>query len=129
MQCLRFTDSPSPRKLSLIPLQLHWVPLQSNLDTEYSVFSSMYESRSVLSDSLRPHALWPVRLLCPWDSPGKNTGVDCHFLLQGIFPTQGSNSGLPHCRQILYQLSHQGSRFSSTLEFSRPLLHGRGEAP
>ena len=40
---------------------------------------------------------------------GKSTGVDCHFLLQGIFPTQGSNPGLPHCRQILYQLSHQGS--------------------
>ena len=41
-------------------------------------------------------------------SPGKNTGVGCHALLQGIFPTQGSNSGLPHCRQILYYLSHQG---------------------
>ena len=43
------------------------------------------------------------------DSPGKNTGVGCHALLQGIFPTQGSNPGLPHCRRILYQLSHQGS--------------------
>ena len=43
------------------------------------------------------------------DSPGKNTGVGCHFLPQGIFPTQGSNPGLPHCRQILYQLSHKGS--------------------
>ena len=45
----------------------------------------------------------------PWDSPGKNTGVGCHFPLQGNFPTQGSNSGLPHCRLILYHLSHQGS--------------------
>ena len=45
----------------------------------------------------------------PWDSPGKNTGVGCHFLLQGIFPTQGSNPDLLHCRQILYHLSHQGS--------------------
>ena len=43
------------------------------------------------------------------DSPGKNTGVGCHALLQGIFPTQGSNPGLQHCRQILYHLSHQGS--------------------
>ena len=43
------------------------------------------------------------------DSPGKNTGVGCHALLQGIFPTQGSNPGLPHCRQILYHLSHQKS--------------------
>ena len=41
------------------------------------------------------------------DSPGKNTGVGCHALLHGIFPTQGSNPGLPHCRQILYHLSHQ----------------------
>ena len=43
------------------------------------------------------------------DSPGKNTGVGRHFLLQGIFPTQGSNPGLPHGRQILHRLSHQGS--------------------
>ena len=43
------------------------------------------------------------------DSPGKNTEVSCHALLQGIFPTQGSNQGLPNCRQILYHLSHQGS--------------------
>ena len=43
------------------------------------------------------------------DSPGKNTGVGCHALLQGIFPTQGSNLGLPHYRQILYCLSYQGS--------------------
>ena len=43
------------------------------------------------------------------DSPGKNTGVGCHALLQGLFPTQGSNPGLPHCRWILYRLSHQGS--------------------
>ena len=43
------------------------------------------------------------------DSPGKNTGVGCHALLQGIFPTQGWNPGLQHCRQILYHLSHQGS--------------------
>ena len=42
------------------------------------------------------------------ESSGKNTGVGCHALLQGIFPTQGWNSGLPHCRQILYHLNHQG---------------------
>ena len=45
----------------------------------------------------------------PWDSPGQNTGVGSHSLSQGIFPTQGSNPGLPHCRWILYQLSPQGS--------------------
>jgi len=43
------------------------------------------------------------------DSPGKNIGVGCHALLYGIFPTHGSNPALPHCRQILYHLSHQGS--------------------
>ena len=43
------------------------------------------------------------------DSPGKNTGVHCHVLLQGIFPTQGWNPGFPHCGRILYHLSHQGS--------------------
>ena len=58
-------------------------------------------SRSVVSDPQRPHGLQPTRLLHPWDSPGKNTGVGCHFLLQGIFPTQGSNPGLPHWRQTL----------------------------
>ena len=52
-------------------------------------------SRSVVSDSLRPHGQQSTRLLHPWDSPGKNTRVGCHFLLQGIFPTQGSDPGLP----------------------------------
>ena len=47
--------------------------------------------------------------LGPWDFPGKSTGVGCHFFLQRIFPTQGSNPGLLHCRQTLYHLSHQGS--------------------
>ena len=47
-----------------------------------------------LSDSSQPQGLGPARLLYPWDSPGKETGVGCHSLLQGIFPTQGSNQGL-----------------------------------
>ena len=51
---------------------------------------------SVVSDSLRPNELQPTRLFGPWESPGKNTGVGCHFLLQGIFPTQGSNLCLLH---------------------------------
>ena len=66
-------------------------------------------SCSVVSDSFRPSGLYPTRLLCSWNSSGKNTGVVCHALLQGIFPTQGLNPGLPHCRQIFYCLSHQGS--------------------
>ena len=55
-------------------------------------------SCSVVSNSLQPHGLQPARLLCPWDSPGKNTGVGCHSLLQGIFLTQG----LLHLRWIPY---------------------------
>ena len=54
--------------------------------------------------TLRPQGLWPAGLLCPWGSPGKNPGVDGHFLLQGNFPTQGLNLGPLHCKQILYHL-------------------------
>ena len=50
----------------------------------------------------------PARLLHPWDFPGKITGVGCHFLHQGIVPTQGSNPGLLYCRQTFYHLSHNG---------------------
>ena len=57
----------------------------------------------------------PVDLYSPWDSPGQNTGVSSLSLLQGIFPTQGSNPGILHCRRILYQLSHQGSQSENRL--------------
>ena len=61
-------------------------------------------SRSVMSDSLQLHGPYSS-----WNSLGQNTGVGSVSLLQGIFPTQESNPGLPHCRLILYQLSHKGS--------------------
>ena len=51
---------------------------------------------SVMSDSLQPHGLWLPRLLCPWNFPGKSTGVSCHFLLQRIFPTQEFSPRLLH---------------------------------
>ena len=57
-----------------------------------------------MSDSLRPHGLYSQ-----WNSPGQNNGVGSLPLLQGIFPTQGTNPGLPHCRQIIYQLSQDCS--------------------
>ena len=72
---------------------------------------------SVVYTSLRPHGLKLTRLLCLWNSSGKNTGVGCHFLFQGIFLTQGSNLGLPHCRQILYCLNHQRSPIILGLQF------------
>ena len=79
------------------------------LELKICVCVCMCVSHSVMSDSFRPHELQLARLICPQNSPGKNTGIGCHSLLQGIVPTQGLNLGLPHCRQILYHLSHQGS--------------------
>ena len=74
-------------------------------------FLSYVEERKVVvvkvaqsCPTLRPH-----RLYSPWNSPGQNPGVGSLSLLRGIFPRQGSNPGLPHCRRILYQLSHKGS--------------------
>ena len=71
---------------------------------------------------------WTVahRVLCPWNSPGKNTGVGCHSLLQGLFPAQGSNPGLLYCRQIFYHLSHWGSHWGSS-EYNATLTLLLGE--
>jgi len=68
------------------------------------------ESRSVMSDSLWPHGLYSPR-----NSPGQNIGVGSLSLLKGIFPTQGLNPGLLHCRWILYQLIYQGSPTSRSI--------------
>ena len=67
-----------------------------------------------------PHGLQPTRFLCLGNSPGKNTGVGCYCLLQRIFPTQGSSSGLLHCRQILYGLSHHRSATNRTAKVGAP---------
>ena len=66
-------------------------------------------NHSVMSDSCNPIDCSPPGFSVHGDSPGKNAGGGCSFLLQGIFPTQGLNPGLPHCRRILYCLSHQWS--------------------
>ena len=82
-------------------------PSSTENDKNYSLWLLSYkwsESFSVVSDSL-----WPHRLYSPWSFPSQNTGVGSHSLLQGIFSIQGSNLGLLHCRQILYQQTHQGS--------------------
>ena len=63
---------------------------------------------------LRPRGLWPARLLCPWDSPGKNPGMGCHFPCKGIFPTQGMNLSLSH-------LPASASRFLTTVPPGKPL--------
>ena len=70
-----------------------------------------------------------TKLLRPWDFQGKSTGVGCHFLLQGIFPTQGSNPGLSHCGQMLYRLRHQGSPGQFTLLLCQPTPAARLNGP
>ena len=83
---------------------------------------------------LRPQIWWKWKSLShiwlfatPWNSPGQNTGVGSLSVLQGIFPTQGSNPDLPHCRWILYQLSHQGS--PRILEWVAYLFSSRSSWP
>ena len=66
---------------------------------------------SVMSDSLWPHGLQPATLLCPWDSPGKNPGIVCHFLLQTIFPTQGSNIASPALQVDFFTTDPLGKSF------------------
>ena len=89
-------------------------------------------SRSVVPNSLWPHGLQPARLLCSWNSPGKNTGVGCHFLLQGIFLTQGLNPCLLHCRHILYHLSHQenhGNERNEPKSLNGPIFYPVPKSP
>ena len=109
-----FSDSSQPQQLTdlMNPLTRHmWKVGFFEMENRAVVVKDWKWkwSCSVVSDSLRSHGPWPARLLHPWDSPGKSTGVGCHFLLQGIFPTHGLNLGLPDCRQMLYHLSHQGN--------------------
>ena len=85
-------------------LEIHWTtPNKSSW--LMALIPLLCVSHSVMSDSLWPHGLYPARLLYPWNSLGKNTGVGFHSLLQGIFLTQGLNLGLLHCRQTLYCLN------------------------
>ena len=85
--------------------------LPSFINVRTKVSENESESRSVVYNSLQPHGLYS-----PWNSPGQNTGVGSLSLLQGIFPTQGSSPGLPHCRWILYQLRPKEAQ--RTVEYS-----------
>ena len=88
----------------------NWITLLKNrifFNTPYcksTMWSEVAQSCLTLCDPMN------TRLLRPCDFLGKSTGVGCHFLLHGIFPTQESNPGFPHCRQMLYCLSYQGSQ-------------------
>jgi len=91
----------------------------------YRMFILKWKVASVVSSSLQPYVLQPARLLCLWDSPGKNTGVGCHFLLQGLILTEGLNQGLLHCRKIFYCLSHRETlhiQECSSVQFSHSVV-------
>ena len=79
-------------------------------------------THSVVFNSLQPQVLQPTRLLFPWNSLGKNTGMGCRYLLQGFFLTQGPNLGLLHCRHILYHQSRQGSPFFVSTSSRFPII-------
>ena len=92
------------------PLPTHWLRIDVNVNSSKSLLLMGHKPFAMLCliAQLGP-TLWdPARFLCPWESPGKNTRVGSHALLQGIFPSQGLNPGLLHSRRILYRLSHQG---------------------
>ena len=106
--------SPSPYNIlhyindSIISRDLHYLLDKSSWRNNCAVLS-----HSVVYNSLPPHGLYSLPgSFVHWNSPGKTTGVGCHAHLQGIFPTQGSNPGLPHCRQILCHLSYQENPFN-----------------
>ena len=116
----------------VLNLPLEWKELYIKCHLCLSSSSlSLCERRSVVSDCLRPHGLYS-----PWNSPGQNTEVGSLSLLQGIFQTQGLNPGLPHGRQILYQLSHKGSprilewaAYPSPVDFPDPGIELGSPAP
>ena len=93
--------------LALQEVKVNW------LCKKWKWIGSARSESEVAQSCLTLATLWTVAHHAPpgnsWEFPGKGTGVGCHFLLQRIFPTQGSNPGLSHCRQTLYHLSHQGS--------------------
>ena len=85
----------------------------------------MLHVQSIMSDSLQPYGLQPTKLLCPWDSPGKNPRVGCHALLQGTFPTQGLNLGLLcllHWQGDSLPLCHLGGNARDACVFSHSVV-------
>ena len=98
---------------------MDWVTVQ------YSSYTCAEFSHSVMSDSLWPHGLYPTKLLCPWDFPGKNSEVGCHFFFQGIFPTQGSNLHLLHWQMgsLLLQLPRKSLLGRETRTYSLCWFH------
>ena len=119
---------PTLASLSLWKLPIFlglWTQGSSLCPWGHSIFCSVYVCVSLLC---LPLIKWKRKSFsCVWlfvtprNSPGQNTGVGSSSLLQGIYPIQGSNPGLPNCRQILYQLSHQGSATTETQSVFTPI--------
>ena len=113
------TNTDSLLKSRDIPLSSYYVPVCAGLG-QHSRLCCVLSHVPTLCD---PMDCSPPGSSVHGDSPGQDTGVGCHALLQGIFPTLGSNPGLLHCRPVLYQLSHQGS--SQLLEWvAYPFFRG-----
>ena len=120
--CLEFSCGASPilrRSGELLLRLIDFVQKCSKIPTSVSACSCAVLSHSVMSASLQLHGLQPTRLLCPWDSPGKNTGVGCHAFLQGIFWIQVSNSHFPHWQAGSLSLAPPGKPW---LVITSPLI-------
>ena len=106
--------STAKSQISYCPTCLSSITEQTTSHIIPETYSSLHFFRwwwfiyPVVSDSLRPHRLEPARILCPGNSPGKNTAVSSHSLSQGIFLTQGSNWSFLHCRSILHRRATRG---------------------
>ena len=97
-----------------LELVIHVAPMvfyiiQDNIDVDSIDNTDSIDNIDSIDKWFILYSFWPHGLHSPWNSPGQNTGMGSLSLLQGIFPTQQSNPGYPHCRRILYQLSHKGS--------------------
>ena len=127
------TDSNSERWETIETLAWRVVARYLRKLEKFRIQSSLWVyvcilSLSVMSDSLQHYGLYLARLLCPWDSPGKNTGVGCHALLQGIFLTQGSALVFPvSCidSRVLYHQHHLGRLKSNLLCCAQSPSHVR----
>ena len=119
LQCMKVKSESEVAQSYLTPSD----PMDCSLPgfSVHGIFQARVLEWVAIAFSMTPYS--------PWNSPGQNTGVGSLFLLQGIFPTQGSNPGLPQCRQILYQLSHKGSprvlewiAYPSPVDISHPRI-------
>ena len=123
---ISFLETDVLKVQATIEMFLNFQRIDTSVNTGYFEYRGEDEVAQSCPTLCDPIHCSLTKLLHPWDFPGKSTGVGCHFLLQRIFLTQGSNPGLPHCRQTLYRLSHQGNfEYRGQMQFKPPALAGR----